>query len=203
MLWQELPTLRENSSFCQGLLWAAVLDRGAPTYLRTKPHSCQNISVWWPVHIYESTAYKRHLEDQWIIQKYESENGHSEQQWGRKPKFFFWRVANDFSVGVMHMTGELHTFRLGGLRWYLLALCVVILNQVLEEVHSFLGLDLIYFDQVLQSKEKSRVQPVVEIQCVFKGFLHLMRCNVAGLLHRDQRPLLSRIHLEYELCALW
>lgn len=63
---------------------------------------------------------------------------------------------------------------LGGgerLRWNLLALCVVILNQVLEEVHSLLGLDLIYFDQVLQKKERSRVQPGGEIQGVFKGFL--------------------------------
>lgn len=41
---------------------------------------------------------------------------------------------------------------------YLLALCVVILNQVLQEVHSFLGLDLIYFDQVLKAEEKSRVR---------------------------------------------
>lgn len=46
---------------------------------------------------------------------------------------------------------------------------MVILNQVLEEVHSFLGLDLIYFDQVLQSKETSRVQPGVELQSGFKG----------------------------------
>lgn len=59
----------------------------------------------------------------------------------------------------------------GGLRWNLLALCVVILNQVLEEVHSLLGLDLIYFDQVLQKKERGRVQPGGEIQGVFKGFL--------------------------------
>lgn len=47
---------------------------------------------------------------------------------------------------------------------------MVILNQVLEEVHSFLGLDLIYFDQVLQSKERCRVQLGVEIQGVFIGF---------------------------------
>lgn len=73
----------------------------------------------------------------------------------------------------------------GRLRWYLLALCVVILNQVLEEIHSFLGLDLIYFDQVLQSKERSRVQPGVEIQGVFEGFFGLMRYNVAALLHRE------------------
>lgn len=62
---------------------------------------------------------------------------------------------------------------------------MVILNQVLEEVHSFLGLDLIYFDQVLQSKEKCRIQPGVEIQSVFKGFFGLMRNNVAELLHRE------------------
>lgn len=68
-----------------------------------------------------------------------------------------------------------------GLRRYLLALCVVILYQVLEEVHSFLGLNLIYFDQVLQSKERSRVQPGVDIQGVFKGFFGLMRYNVAEL----------------------
>lgn len=55
-----------------------------------------------------------------------------------------------------------------GLRWYLLALCVVILYQVLKEVHSFLGLNLIYFDQVLQSKENSRVQYRDAIQGVFK-----------------------------------
>lgn len=54
--------------------------------------------------------------------------------------------------------GERCTFGLGRLSWYLLALCVVILNQVLQEVHSFLGLDLIYFDQVLQAEERSRVQ---------------------------------------------
>jgi len=59
----------------------------------------------------------------------------------------------------MHTAGECFTFGLGGLRGYLLALCVVILNQVLQEVHSFLGLDLIYFDQVLQEEERSRVQP--------------------------------------------
>lgn len=68
---------------------------------------------------------------------------------------------------------ETQAFWGGGerLRWNLLALCVVILNQVLEEVHSLLGLDLIYFDQVLQKKERSRVQPGGEIQGVFKGFL--------------------------------
>ena len=32
---------------------------------------------------------------------------------------------------------------------YLLALCVVILDEVLEKVHSLLGLDLVDFDQVL------------------------------------------------------
>lgn len=58
-----------------------------------------------------------------------------------------------------------------GLRWYLLALCVVILYQVLKEVHSFLGLNLIYFDQVLQSKEKSRVLYRDAIQGVFKELL--------------------------------
>lgn len=47
---------------------------------------------------------------------------------------------------------------------------MVILYQVLEEVHSFLGLDLIYFDQVLKSKQRNRVQPGVDIQGVFKGF---------------------------------
>ena len=53
-----------------------------------------------------------------------------------------------------HNGGRLTDSGSGGLRWYLLALSVVILNQVLEEVHSFLGLDLIYFDQVLQSKRE-------------------------------------------------
>lgn len=86
-------------------------------------------------------------------------------------KLFLWRVVTFSSWGVRHSTRELHTLRFGGLRWYLLALCVVILNQVLEEVHSLLGLDLIYFDQVLQRKKRSRVQPGVEIQSVFKGFL--------------------------------
>lgn len=71
--------------------------------------------------------------------------------------------------------------------WYLLALCVVILYQVLEEVHSFLGLNLIYFDQVLQSKERSRVQPGVDIQGVFKGFFGLMRYNVAEPLLRGEK----------------
>lgn len=33
---------------------------------------------------------------------------------------------------------------------------MVILYQVLEEVNTFLGLDLIYFDQVLQNKEELR-----------------------------------------------
>lgn len=90
-----------------------------------------------------------------------------------------------------------------GLRCYLLALCVVILNQVLEEVHSFLGLDLIHFDQVLQSKKMCRVQPGVKIRCVFKGFLGLGRYKVAVLLHREKRRLLGSIHLEYEHFALW
>lgn len=42
----------------------------------------------------------------------------------------------------------------GGLRRDLLALCMVILYQVLEEVHTFFGLDLVDFDQVLQDKEQ-------------------------------------------------
>lgn len=42
----------------------------------------------------------------------------------------------------------------GGLRRDLLALCMVILYQVLEEVHTFFGLDLVDFDQVLQNKEQ-------------------------------------------------
>lgn len=89
--------------------------------------------------------------------------------------FFLARFEMHFSVGVMRTTGGSFTHSgSGGLRWYLLALCVVILNQVLEEVHSFLGLDLIYFDQVLQSKERCRVQPGVEIQGVFKGFFCLV-----------------------------
>lgn len=33
---------------------------------------------------------------------------------------------------------------------------MIILYQVLEEVDAFLGLDLIYFDQVLQNKEERR-----------------------------------------------
>lgn len=33
---------------------------------------------------------------------------------------------------------------------------MIILYQVLEEVDTFLGLDLIYFDQVLQNKEERR-----------------------------------------------
>lgn len=73
-------------------------------------------------------------------------------------------------VGGMRTTGERRTFSLEGLRWHLLALCVVILNQVLEEVHSFLGLDLVYFDQVLQEEERCRVQPRGEIQVMFIGF---------------------------------
>lgn len=36
----------------------------------------------------------------------------------------------------------------------LLALRVVILDQVLEEVHSLLGLNLVDFDQVLRSKDR-------------------------------------------------
>lgn len=36
----------------------------------------------------------------------------------------------------------------------LLALRVVILDQVLEEVHSLLGLNLVDFDQVLQSNDR-------------------------------------------------
>lgn len=32
---------------------------------------------------------------------------------------------------------------------YLLALCMIILNEVLQEVHSLLSLDLVHFDQVL------------------------------------------------------
>lgn len=83
----------------------------------------------------------------------------------------------------------------GGGGWYLLALCVVILYQVLEEVHSFLGLNLIYFDQVLQSKERSRVQPGVDIQGVFKGFFGLMRYNVAEPLLRGGK---KRLLLHYD-----
>lgn len=101
-----------------------------------------------------------------------------------------------FSADVMLATGELHILSLGGLRWYLLALCVVILNQVLEEVHSFLGLDLIYFDQVLQSKERCRVQPGVEIQGVFKG-LNEVECGSI-----EKRLQLCRRHLKYEHFAL-
>lgn len=37
---------------------------------------------------------------------------------------------------------------------YLLALRVVILDQVLEEVHAFFGLDLVDFDQVLRKKQR-------------------------------------------------
>lgn len=37
----------------------------------------------------------------------------------------------------------------------LLALRVVILDQVLEEVHSLLGLNLVDFDQVLQGNDRS------------------------------------------------
>lgn len=47
---------------------------------------------------------------------------------------------------------------------------MVILYQVLEEVYSFLGLDLIHFDQVLQSTERSRVQSGADTQGAFKGF---------------------------------
>lgn len=36
----------------------------------------------------------------------------------------------------------------------LLALRVVILDQVLEQVHSLLGLNLVDFDQVLQSNDR-------------------------------------------------
>lgn len=48
---------------------------------------------------------------------------------------------------------------------------MVILNQVLQEVHSFLGLDLIYFDQVLQ-KEKSAA-----IKLLFRTAGGLMKGN--------------------------
>lgn len=37
---------------------------------------------------------------------------------------------------------------------HLLALRVVILDQVLEQVHSLLGLNLVDFDQVLQSDDR-------------------------------------------------
>lgn len=57
--------------------------------------------------------------------------------------------ALTFFSGVMHESHDR-----GGLRRDLLALCVVILYQVLEEVHTFFGLDLVDFDQVLQNKEQ-------------------------------------------------
>lgn len=78
-------------------------------------------------------------------------------------------------LGGMNTAGGGGTFTLsgsgGGLGWYLLALRVVILNQVLEQVHSFLGLDLIYFDEVLQNKESCTAQPEVKSQGVFVFFL--------------------------------
>lgn len=157
MLWQGRATLRENLSFCHRPTWAAVLARGAPTYLPSKPHSCQKRSVWWPVHIYERYIYTWRC----TLKIPESHMREKTDFGGRR---------NLFSLKYTALTqqGRGASSRL---RWYLLALCVVILNQVLEEVHSLLGLDLIYFDQVLQREERSRVQPGVEIQGVFKGFL--------------------------------
>lgn len=46
---------------------------------------------------------------------------------------------------------------------------MVILNQVLQEVYSFLGLDLIYFDQILQREEQGSIRG--KIQGMVKGFL--------------------------------
>lgn len=46
---------------------------------------------------------------------------------------------------------------------------MVILNQVLQEVYSFLGLDLIYFDQILQREEQGSIRG--KIQSMAKGFL--------------------------------
>lgn len=83
---------------------------------------------------------------------------------------FLFHVVKYYLVSVKHTAGEQCTFGLGGLWWYLLALCVVILNQVLQEVHSFLGLDLIYFDQVLQKEERSGVRSGVKIQGMLKGY---------------------------------
>lgn len=118
---------------------------------------------------------------------------------GRGVTFFFAVFWNTFLSGC-----DAHNRFRGGLGWYLLALCVVILYQVLEEVHSFLGLNLIYFDQVLQSKERSRVQPGVDIQGVFKGFFGLMRYNVAELLLRGKKRLLlcHRRWRERTLCIM-
>lgn len=80
-----------------------------------------------------------------------------------------------------------------GLRWYLLALCMVILYQVLEEVHSFLGLNLIYFDQVLQSKERSRVQYGDAIVCL-KNFCGLMSYDEAELMLCKKKNVYSVIN---------
>lgn len=60
-----------------------ILSRTAPAYLPTKPHSCQNTSVWWPVHIYESYIYNCvHPQDPWITQ--EIENWHQVLHRGRE-----------------------------------------------------------------------------------------------------------------------
>ena len=184
MLWQDLATLTENLSSCDGAFWVAILARSASTYLPTKPHSCQNTSVWGPVHIYESYIYthtQTHAHNDAPLKIWETPSDRKLKSRAAKREMTFslaWCLIH-FSLGLMHITGEKSGLR--GLRWYLLALCVVILDQVLEEVHPFLGLDLIDFDQVLQDKERCRVQQRVEIHIASIVF------HVAMLLGRERR----------------
>lgn len=78
--------------------------------------------------------------------------------------------AHLFTTDLCQMFNNLDSpIPVSGFQRYLLALCVIILNQVLEKVHSFLSFDLIHFDQVLKSKEKAHGSG-----CVYKTFFFFL-----------------------------
>lgn len=93
-------------------------------------------------------AIYKHICNLWVLTCWKSKNQK------RRKTSFLWIYFSECGGGELH-TG-VSWIHGRGLRRHLLALCVVILNQVLQEVHSFLGLDLIYFDQVLQRRGKNR-----------------------------------------------
>lgn len=64
---------------------------------------------------------------------------------------------------------------------------MVILNQVLQEVHSFLGLDLIYFDQVLQKEKSAAIK---------------LRFRTAGGLMKGNQPAASQKAIAYFLMIM-
>lgn len=174
VLWQNLETLSENLSFCH---WPTLScgSGTSSTHLFThqtpqlSEHICMMIRAYlWELYIYifylcAPSRSMNHTGDGKLTSR-------AAKRWRDIQPFSLACFEKHFSAGLTHTTGSIILWSSRGLRWYLLALCVVILNQVLEEVHSLLGLDLIYFDQVLQSKEMSKVQPGGEIKCVFNRF---------------------------------